>query len=310
MYHTNRLLLVSSIFIYNNEHLVSIHYLLLTNFCPSCPILLHCIPDHKSTLTHVLPFVSKRFNSICSKSNYLWKCALVRLAKNQSETWKKGMQDFLKKYPLIGEPEQTDDETMFERHYCTKDDFVLKLVNQAGRAFQQFLKSRGGHFTNEDTENIPVYKELYLYILTNYLMYTSPLFYMPGRILLNATHRFHFFEPRYKALIAEVMKPYPERLKTGAKISSWTSNGGDRESYDDKFSYPSFIYANNSLVKGKLVYIVHIHRCKIHSNGTADVELYFHSVARIQQAWVRPGGLNLYEARVMKLSDKETYSET
>merc|ERR1712150_50376 len=71
------------------------------------------------------------------------------------------------------------------------------------------------------------------WIITNFVRIKSPLFYMPGITQLGKRFGLHFFEPRYRLLIAEVMAPFPASARTGHPISANSSG-----------SFPIFIYAN------------------------------------------------------------------
>lgn len=53
------------------------------------------------------------------------------------------------------------------------------------------------------------HERLFRYILKNHIQYSSPLFYMPGDVEIGKEFGLHFFEPRYRLLISEVMSPYP-----------------------------------------------------------------------------------------------------
>jgi len=210
---------------------------------------------------------------------------------------------------------------------------AIRLVTDGGRCMDQILQTHPGYFANrynngnhnqnhntQQTINNtarPVFCELYRYVLSNNIRFTSPLFYMPDNVQLGNEFGLHFFEPRYRLLIADVMAPYPNHVN-GRPIRIKSNNGSAHDdnidsddSDDDNFelpsSYPRFIYANKSpLKRGTTACIVQVKQCVIHANATADVYLNPVSYAKIEHVWVRPHSHNLYEARVMMLNRQET----
>jgi len=223
--------------------------------------------------------------------------------------WKKGLELFLKQYPI------DESSSPSSPQYNEGMDDVTKLVNDAGKAMRIILQSNRGYFsnqssylqsqeeTNKESENQqnqqeqqPIYIELYRYVLSHYIKFTSPLFYMPDRIILGREFGIHFFEPRYRLLIAEVMSKFPNHYQNGEPIQT-----------NNEFPhYPTFIYAHKSPLKvGTIVTIVEVHQCLIHPNHTADVFLYPRLYGRVEDVWMRPNSHNLYAARVVKLGEDE-----
>jgi hypothetical protein len=281
----------------------------------------------ESTLTHVIPLVSKDYNTMYTKSNYLWKHALIRLVEDQPKTWGHGMKSFLRTFPLPNgssnpiidnqmDYNDDNDDNDNDNNYILDE---IELVHAAGKSMKNILRSHNGYFSRESNNNddtttttttatttptqTPIFIELYRYILSNFIRFTSPLFYMPDRITIGNEFGIHFFEPRYRTLIGEVMSPYPNSFKNGDPITPDTSH-----LYHPTNLYPSFIYANKSpLKRGTSACIVEVRQCVIHHNQTADVFLMPVSYVRIEHVWERPGSHNLYEGSVMKMGDLEAY---
>ena len=75
---------------------------------------------------------------------------------------------------------------------------------------------------------------------------------------LGEPYELHFFEPRYRLLIAEVMKGYPESAKSGGRIQN----------------PPIFVHANRGpLAPTTPATLVEVVRCEIFPDGRADVVL-------------------------------------
>jgi hypothetical protein len=125
----------------------------------------------------------------------------------------------------------------------------------------------------------------------------------------------HFFEPRYRLLINEVMSPYPPEYRTGEPLDEPFNPEQNRNFlvHNDGSlleEYPTFIYANHSPLKqGSLVTIVQVKSCFIHGDGRADVTLEPMQYGRIESVWERRNSDHLYEARVVKLNGAEEEHE-
>ena len=130
------------------------------------------------------------------------------------------------------------------------------------------------------------------------LRFRSPIFYMPGPLNLNESFGLHFFEPRYRLLISEVMAPYPVTFRRGDPIELRGSGHS---------VYPKFIYANYSpLERGSPAVIVEVRQCLINPNGTADVFLCPTSYIWIEDIRERPNSGALYDARAISMSETST----
>lgn len=167
----------------------------------------------------------------------------------------------------------------------------VSLCN-ACRLMQEFITE------NNIQTRFEIHGELYRYLLSNHIRYCAPVFYMPDEgIQLAHPFSLHFFEPRYRRLIAEVMAPYPQSFR----------NGGNTTPPDGITPPPTFIYGNRSPFKrGNLALIVRVMQCVIKRDGTADVCLCPLEHVRVEEIWEQEGMHDhLYFARVMKIGQEE-----
>lgn len=284
-------------------------------------------------LTHILPLVSKKFRSY-SQSEYLWKIVLMRLVTNKPCLWGDGMRKFLYRPRTLttlstnhniymNEVDNNDQSNVIpflDLSYNYNDDNhnikAEKIVTDAGLFMEEILQTYDGFFTRStsstNTRTHCIFMELYRYILSQYIKFRSPLFYMPDQVEIGREFGIHFFEPRYRLLIAEVMSTYPRDYSTGEPITPLISKL--LHNHSDPFKrrsspYPTFIYANNSPLKpNSVVTIVEVCHCIIHENQTADVSLNPVQYGRIEEVRERPNSHHLYEAKVVRMSEEECYA--
>jgi len=221
-----------------------------------------------SSLTHILPLVSLRFRSMVRSRQadcYVWKNILLRRIRDEPLLWKEGARQLIKDMKLSSAVNETSNDEIF---------------------LDEVYNAYSGNVESSDN----IYQAIYRYIVSNYIRYTGPVFYMPGQVRLHHVIGLHFFEPRYRLLIKEVMENSPMEHKCGESITK---------------PYPTFIYANQSpLAKYIPAVIVEVHNCMIHSDGRADVILNCKSYVWIEQVWCRPQDGNLYMARVIRMNRK------
>jgi hypothetical protein len=121
----------------------------------------------KSTLTHVLPLVSKDVRRITA-TDFFWKSALDRLAVKDPYLWRKGLESFL--------PQDTP-------------------LSESSLAQQVSV-----HL--DTTSFLHIFQRL----TSEYLRFTAPIFHMQGQVRIGHAFGLHFFEPRYRLLIRTVME--------------------------------------------------------------------------------------------------------
>ncbi len=249
---------------------------------------------------------------------------MIRIAKKQQRLWKFYIYKFLERHPL---PNSNTTSSIDVETVKSMDS--AKLVSKAGKSMEIILSTMNGYFANrrqtqyhriqindittqQQDQQQPIYMELYRYILSNFIKYTSPLFYMPSNdVFLGKPIGLHFFEMRYRLLISEVMSSYPESFRNGGPISRPISRPiNTEEDNDDEFEHPKFIYANNAPLKpGTIVTIVRVVRCEVYPDHRADVVLLPDTYARVESVWMRPNSHNLYEAKVVRMNNEEVSAE-
>lgn len=201
-----------------------------------------------STLTHVLPLVSKEFRRI-SGSDFFWKLALERLVVKDPYLWEKGLLSFLP-------PGITPSST---------------LVQQVGT-----------HLALEQN----TYRSIFQRLTRDYLRFTAPLFHMLGQVQLGHSFGLHFFEPRYRHLIATVMRGYE-------------SQGEPLEEEEG----PTFLYAHTSpLAPMAVACVVQVQRCHIYPDGSADVTLVPIHYVWLEKIREIPQTGRLYEGQSLRMS--------
>mmetsp|Transcript_30500 Transcript_30500/g.46790 ORF Transcript_30500/g.46790 Transcript_30500/m.46790 type:complete len:770 (-) Transcript_30500:308-2617(-) len=239
-----------------------------------------------STLTTVLPLVSKKFNSLLkSSSNYFWKLVLKRSIQKEPFLWKEG---FIQQISGGGPTKQdslwrnsNNNDTINHNtndDQCDDDNNDDEVSTTSCLQLLEKLSFRDDKVEEETTpteheetpqpqqqsihdKNSTKYQHVFQSILRNHVTFTSPCFYMPTAIKIGETVAFHFFEPRYKILIQSVMEDFPPEAKMGEEILPlnilpWDKDGSGRQTQHQRLSssllqqrnnrYPEFIYAHSS----------------------------------------------------------------
>ena len=307
--------------------------------------------DPYSSLTHTLPLVSRQFHRLCSTHDLFWKSALLRLAGSSSRgLW----EDGLKRLVYDAECRQIRDRLAedsrrvvrrdkrtrnVDRSNCASEDHELPidatngssssdlqscnaqskeeiLLDQACQAIEQHPPE------NHTATSSGIYQCIYRSILQHHIRYQAPVFYMPTSVRLGVEYGLHFFEPRYRILISEVMSGYPVSARRGQRIHPmipgvYPTNGHIRdeaikvqllnfletnESLIHQYQVPTFIHAHQSpLAPNTPATIVQVTYCQISPDGRADVMLNPIAYIWLQSIWERPGTGGLFEARGLRM---------
>lgn len=211
----------------------------------------------KSSLTHRLPLVSKKFRELAKSDSY-WKAAIERQVRREPTMWRNALHSMRETNP----------------EEC-KEESIAQLVQ----------------LTHQKLNGVS-YKSIYEDIVTNYLRFKGPVFYMSGQVQLGEPYALHFFEPRYRLLIAEVMREQTEEARNGGRIRSRGA---------------SFIHANRApLAPTTPATIVQVLSCQMYPDGRADVWLLPTAYCWLERVWIRPNSGHLYYAQCLRMGTKVT----
>lgn len=167
-----------------------------------------------------------------------------------------------------------------------------------------------------------MYQCLYRSILLRHLRYQGPVFIMDSLVRLGDPYGLHFFEPRYRVLISEVMARYSVSARRGEQIvpsvpgifpptshsimdddikSSVLDLVEKNQSLLGEYHLPTFIHAHRGFRSNCAATIVQVQICSINPNGSADVLLKPIAYIWIEKIWERRGTGGLYEARGIRM---------
>ena len=197
-----------------------------------------------------------------------------------------------------------------------------QLLEEACRSFQAHPPQ------NHTATTSGIYQCIYQSILHRHIRYQAPVFIMPMAIRLGSEYGLHFFEPRYRVLISEVMSSFSVSARRGERISPVlpgsfpnTNNRCSEVSgkikelmakNDDilsKHHLPTFIHAHQSPLRPNTpVTIVQVRQCRIQPDGSADVFLEPVGYMWLEQIWERPGTGGLVEARGIRMGKEASDS--
>jgi len=227
-------------------------------------------PERYGTLTHVLPFINKRINTITcvTGSNRLWSEALARNVRKHP-SWEAGFKDVLEEQEKgsIALPSKST------------------MTPLASRIEQALVKLR-----KQDDRDYLVPRKLYLQV-KEHRPVRLPIFRLVVQTFYTSEEVIHlfFFEPRYRLLIREVMANRNDRERSGSPIAAPRP----------RFLLASFGFATHAAV------LVEVCRCRIRWDGTAQVSLVPVSDApflvSMTDVRVRPQTGGLQEATLSKM---------
>lgn len=219
-------------------------------------------PAAISSLTHTLPCVNRQFHMM-STSDAFWKAALLRMVQREPSLWKTALEKLCESEENGNGGGGDDDEAALEA-----------LIE---RAQDHLLATRRS------------YKALYEIVVNEYLRFKGPVFIMRSQAILGEIYGLHFFEPRYRLLIAEVMQNQPESAKNGGRIPNPVY----------------FLHANRgTLDPATPALLVKVVQCEIYGDGRADVLLLPVQYVWMERSWVRPNSGRLYYAQTLKMGKR------
>lgn len=207
----------------------------------------------RSTLTHTLPLVSKAFRNYASQDEP-WFAAIQRQLLSEPFLWRPGLEKICR---LGGRAIDSDGLT---------DEQLILLAKEASL--------------------VGTFKGLFRLVLRSHIRFTGPVFGMGSHLQLHVPYGLHFFEPRYRLLISEVMRGQPSEA-----IQNGHVNG-------DCF----FIHAHmEPLAPTTPAAIVQVSRCHIFPDGRADVLLVPVAFVWLEKVWVRPNSGGLRYAQCLRM---------
>jgi hypothetical protein len=187
-------------------------------------------------------------------SDYLWRMALERLVKKDPFLWVQGL---------------------LKLHMCD---------------------SSSPHFVRSVHEGLhePGYFSVFRLVVERYLRFTGPVFMMSGVVHLGEPIGLHFFEPRYRLLIRQVMDGYNVDDHSGFVLQR---NG----------EYPTFVYAHVApFAPTSPACLVEVRQCTIHPNRSADVMLMPVAYTRIERLWEAPNTGRLHFAQCLRMGQEDS----
>mmetsp|Transcript_21758 Transcript_21758/g.32238 ORF Transcript_21758/g.32238 Transcript_21758/m.32238 type:complete len:295 (+) Transcript_21758:122-1006(+) len=237
-----------------------------------------------ATLTHTFPLVCKQFHWICQHIEDLWMDAFERLVKTKPELWGRATLLFLNS--------NCSKEEQQQKSYPDSAAHSSMLLERACNVMQEILAGEEIHSKGT------LHARLYRHILSNYIRCEMPVFHMlDDMITRDRSVRLHFFEPRYRSLIWDLMEPFPNDFRAG-RIPNAENGISDP---------PNFLFAHRSpLTPGVVACIVHILHCNINPNGTATLEVVPVEHVRIEMIFEKEDRSDhLHFAKVMKMQEDE-----
>jgi hypothetical protein len=197
----------------------------------------------KSSLTHKIPHVSRKFRDL-SKSDLYWQTALERQVENESVNWRTALHRLCKTKPT--DPQYTNESVQ---------DIVKRTHKAQGK---------------------PSYKHIYQDVVSKHLRFKGPVFMKSGQVVLGEAYTLHISEPRYRLMIAQVMKDQPAEALAGGPVQG----------------EPIFLHANrNPLAPKTPAVLVQVVRCQLHADGSADIVCMPRHYVWIERVWLERGRL-------------------
>jgi hypothetical protein len=117
---------------------------------------------------------------------------------------------------------------------------------------------------------------------------------MSGGVRLGEGIGLHFFEPRYRLLIHQVMEGFAVDNFSGHVVH----RNGD---------YPTFVYAHMApFAPATPACLVEVRECTIHPNQSADVMLIPVAFVRIERLWEAPNTGRLHFAQCLRMGREDS----
>lgn len=199
------------------------------------------LPDNyiKSTLTHELPHVSKKFHKLTKRDDY-WKTAIVRQASREPLLWRKALARTCSQH-LKSESRSANFQRRQQADNTTETN--LELIERTHKTLGK-----------------PTYKSIYKNVVSNHLRFKGPALIFLGRIQLGVPYELNLTEPRYQDVIRHVLRDHPLEASQGGAI--------DRDAV--------FVHVNRGPLEERTpAVLVQILRCQKQATSTHVVLLPF-----------------------------------
>ena len=242
---------------------------------------------YTSTLTHILPYVCKKFHAVYSKSDELWKDAILRQCLHPSEPdlWYNALQNIIhhttnRTYNNITKINQNSEDT----NGNDKSNMLRQLIEHA---YQIVAVDPQHQISNVD--RTMSYRFLYRTVMNTQLRQVLPLFIMNGDIVLNEPYGLHLFEYRYRYMMQNLMEQHTHMVRqANIHCGNPTSSTASRTQLLQQ--YPIyFIHANRGNIRrAEMAVIVQVVQCDLHPDGRADIVVQPIHFVWIERSWLYP----------------------
>jgi hypothetical protein len=277
---------------------------------------------YTSTLTHVLPLVCKQFHLHYSKSDTLWKDALLRQLgcsskpgisntagiSNNNDSWYGALANLMNHgiiFPTTAPTKPHDEEDCILYR-----QIVPQLIERRYQNVAQLLHSSQQHLAPMMT-----YQYLYRIILNTQLRYILPVFIMTGDVVLNESYGLHLFEFRYRYMMHQLIHAHTSMVRQLETSPSTDRNRNDEDDNNHQRTqrslleqYPMyFLHANHgSLRRSDMAVIVQVTEYDIGPDGRADIVVEPIQYVWIERSWIyNPSTAN---TRTTPAIDNRTHS--
>ena len=239
--------------------------------------------------------VCKRFNVLCKNTDFLWKDALERLIRKASTNmWMDGIVDFILHYEYCALTSRSvdsdiDDVKDFEERTRSLRERLLPYMKKEEHEAVGLLVKNAFDKVSAGSRHT-AYKHVFEWIVNHHVLLSYPMFLMrDNSVSIDASYGLHFFEPRYRLMMIEIMQAYPRGYSFGLPCNC--------------LKKPKFFYAfHGRVTPGSEVAIVEVEQCFTHPDARADVLLTIKAFARILNSWERPNSYGLVEAQAVRLN--------
>lgn len=214
---------------------------------------------------------------MCIKETDIWKSAVMSIVLSRSAA-------AASRGPILQRREIPDGE-------ISHGDELIETKELVEKACDVVRNEPAGAYQFDGALTAP--ERLFRHIVSCYLRFSSQAFIMPGEAIRGQEIILHFFEPRYRLLIREVMEGYTADGEGNVSIAVGN---------EEQKPYPSFVYAcHGTLAPRSPACIVELRRCVVLPDGRADVVLVPCAHVFIETVNERPNSGGLFDVRSIRM---------